>query len=74
MKLTTFAGTYGPNGPVWAGGYIVGTFGSTSGEFNPIELPKDFSEQAEKLTAFRSDHPGGAMFLMVDGSSQFRQK
>ncbi len=61
----------GPNGPVWAGGYIVGTFGSTSGEFNPIEPPKDFSEQAEKLTAFRSDHPGGAMFLMVDGSSQF---
>ncbi len=61
----------GEQGPVWAGGYIVGTFGATFGEFNPSDPPENFASTANKVTAFRSDHPGGAMFLMVDGSVHF---
>lgn len=65
-----FSGTTG-DGPAWAGGYVVGSFGATWGDFNPAVMPQDFAKYASALTAFRSDHPGGAQFLMVDGSVQF---
>jgi prepilin-type N-terminal cleavage/methylation domain-containing protein/prepilin-type processing-associated H-X9-DG protein len=59
------------DGPRWAGGYIIGTFGATWSPFNPDVLPDDPAEYAKAAMAFRSDHPGGAHFLMVDGSAQF---
>lgn len=65
-----FAGTSNA-GPVWAGGYVVGAFGATWGDYNPDSLPQFFSQYAKTVTAFRSDHPGGAIFLMVDGSVHF---
>ncbi len=58
-------------GPTWAGGYLIGAFGATWGDFNPTRLPEDPSLYAQRHTAFRSDHAGGAQFVLVDGSVQF---
>lgn len=59
------------SGPVWIGGYVLHAFGSTYGPFNPKMPPEDESLEGEYMTAFRSDHPGGVQFVMLDGSVHF---
>ena len=59
------------SGPQWAGGYVIGAFGATWGDFNPTQPPAEPSMYARAYTAFRSDHPGGAHFLLLDGSVHF---
>ena len=66
-----FFGGATAGGPRWAGGYLLGAFGATWGTFNPETLPSDPAQYAKAVTAFRSDHPGGAHFLMLDGSAQY---
>ena len=69
--------TYGdglPVGPKWAGGYIIDSFGTTFGKFNPQTRPDTDASpelQREYLMSFRSDHRGGVQFVLVDGSVQF---
>lgn len=60
-------------GPKWAGGYVMFSFGSTYGPFNPSNPPppNNFSLEGKYNTAFRSDHPSGAHFVMLDGSVHF---
>ncbi|MAT69955.1 MAG: prepilin-type cleavage/methylation domain-containing protein [Planctomycetaceae bacterium] len=68
-----FAGTTS-EGPRWPGGYITESFASTWGPFNPQTLPDRATEPGlygPHVTAFRSDHPGGVHFVMVDGSVHF---
>ena len=61
------------NGPRWAGGYTDAAQASTDGPFNPEVMIEtdDLGLEGQYLTAFRSDHPGGAHFVMVDCSVQF---
>lgn len=59
------------DGPKWAGGYVTESFAATYGPFNPADPPQTAAEEGELLTSFRSDHPGGAFFVMVDGSVRF---
>ncbi len=66
-----FFGGSTADGPRWAGGYLLGAFGATWGPFNPQSLPSDPALYAKTLSAFRSDHPGGAHFLMLDGSARY---
>ncbi len=47
----------------WAPAYPGVSLGTTEGDFN-VNL-------AANLTTWRSDHPGGAQFLLADGSVQF---
>ncbi len=58
-------------GPLWAGGYIPNFQAATWGPFNPQYYPDDPSMEGPYQTAFRSDHPGGAHFVYVDGSVRF---
>lgn len=51
----------------WGGGYPGVSIGATSGKFNSDRLISGFSE----LVTYRSDHPGGAHFAMVDGAGRF---
>lgn len=51
----------------WGGGYPGVSIGATSGQFNSDRLISGFSE----LVTYRSDHPGGAHFAMVDGAVRF---
>ena len=51
----------------WGGGYPGVSIGATSGQFNSDRLISGFSE----LVTYRSDHPGGAHFAMVDGAARF---
>ena len=60
-----------PDGPQWAGGYITNSQAATWGPFNPEDPPQDPALKGQYATAFRSDHPGGVHFVMVDGSVQF---
>ena len=69
-EMDYFGGQH-PDGPQWAGGYITNSQASTWGPFNPKDLPGNDSLKGKYLTAFRSDHPSGAHFVMVDGSVHF---
>lgn len=51
----------------WAVGYPGVTWASTYGRFNADRLITGFNE----YQTFRSDHPGGANFALVDGSARF---
>jgi prepilin-type N-terminal cleavage/methylation domain-containing protein/prepilin-type processing-associated H-X9-DG protein len=51
----------------WGGGYPGVSIGATSGQFNSNRLISGFAE----LVTYRSDHPGGAHFAMVDGAARF---
>ena len=54
----------------WAIGYPGVTWGSTWGPFNRDRIADPNCPQMT-WTAFRSDHPGGAHFALVDGSVHF---
>jgi len=67
MGETDFAPQGTPStsyGAVWAYGYLYG-WGSTANPFN------DHNNTGTVYGAFRSQHPGGAMFGLVDGSVTF---
>lgn len=51
----------------WGGGYPGVSIGATSGKFNSGRLIAGFAE----LVTYRSDHPGGAHFALVDGGARF---
>jgi prepilin-type N-terminal cleavage/methylation domain-containing protein len=51
----------------WGIGYPGYSFATTVGVFNSDRLVVGFNE----FQTFRSDHPGGAFFSMVDGSTRF---
>ena len=72
----------GSSGPRWAGGYATTAQGSTYGEgqrwfFNPITQPENGMSPLgdirgrHYISSYRSDHPGGVHFVMVDGSVHF---
>lgn len=66
-----YFGGQSPTGPKWAGGYITDSFAATWGPFNPENPTDDPGLVGRFATAFRSDHPGGVQFVMVDGSARF---
>jgi len=51
----------------WGVGYPGVSIASTKGLFNAQEMINGFDE----YQTFRSDHPGGVNFVMVDGSARF---
>ena len=81
---TDYFGGRATGGPRWAGGYIADSLGCTLNLFNPSDPfdplnpppfdpqnPSDSITARDFETAFRSDHPGGVYFVMLDGSVQF---
>lgn len=55
------------SGAYWASGYPFSSTASTAGVFNADKLVTGFWE----LHTFRSDHPGGVVMLLGDGSVRF---
>lgn len=56
---------------VWDWSYPIVSWGTTSGVFNATRRNKEVETGLRELITFRSDHPGGVMMLMVDGSVSF---
>jgi prepilin-type processing-associated H-X9-DG protein len=52
----------------WAQGYPVESWGHMTGEFPALYNDSEDFVSPNSLTTFRSDHPGGVQFVMLDGS------
>ncbi len=54
-----------------AQGYPVESWGHMTDEFPTLYNDSDHFLPPNSLTTFRSDHPGGVQFVMLDGSVHF---
>jgi prepilin-type N-terminal cleavage/methylation domain-containing protein/prepilin-type processing-associated H-X9-DG protein len=55
----------------WAQGYPVEGWGHMTGEFPALYNDSEDFVSPNSLTTFRSDHPGGVQFVMLDGSVRY---
>jgi prepilin-type N-terminal cleavage/methylation domain-containing protein/prepilin-type processing-associated H-X9-DG protein len=56
---------------MWAQGYPVLGWGHMSGEIPALYNDSEHYVDGRSLSTFRSDHPGGVQFVMLDGSVHF---
>ena len=55
----------------WAQGYPVESWGHMTGEFPALYNDSEDFVSPNSLTTFRSDHPGGVQFVLLDGSVRY---
>ena len=70
-STSTRAGQLRGGQGVWAHGYPRGLNFSTWGKFNRHEVNDDVTSEENGIYSFRSQHPGGALFVFADGSVRF---